>query len=42
MNMQVEIKASFDEEGTLNIDLNGDEMGVLIGKEDRPWIPFSI
>ena len=32
MNMQVEIKAAFDEEGTLNIDLNGDEMGVLIGK----------
>lgn len=35
MNMQVEIKASFDEEGTLNIDLNGDEMGVLIGKRGQ-------
>ena len=35
MNMQVEIKAAFDEEGTLNIDLNGDEMGVLIGKRGQ-------
>lgn len=35
MNMQVEIRASFDEEGTLNIDLNGDEMGVLIGKRGQ-------
>ena len=35
MSMQVEIKAAFDEEGTLNIDLNGDEMGVLIGKRGQ-------
>ena len=35
MTMQVEIKASFDEEGTLNIDLNGDDMGVLIGKRGQ-------
>ena len=30
-----DFKASFDEEGTLNIDLNGDEMGVLIGKRGQ-------
>lgn len=35
MNMEVVIKASFDEEDTLNIELDGAEMGVLIGKRGQ-------
>ena len=43
MNMQVEIKASFDEEGTLNIDLNGDEMGVLVvNKGNGPYVRVKV
>lgn len=35
MNLQVNIKSSFDEEDTLNIEIEGDEMGVLIGKRGQ-------
>lgn len=35
MNMQVKINAYFDEEETLNVELDGDEMGVLIGKRGQ-------
>ena len=36
MNLKnVEIKTSFDEEETLNIDLQGDDMGILIGKRGQ-------
>lgn len=31
----MEIKTSFDEEETLNIDLQGDDMGILIGKRGQ-------
>ncbi len=33
----------YDEENqTLDIDLKGNDMGVLIGREDRHWILCSI
>ena len=32
MDMEVEIKTSIDEEGALCIEMNGDNMGILIGK----------
>ena len=35
MNMEVQITTSFDEEDTLNVELSGDEMGVLIGKRGQ-------
>lgn len=35
MGMEVDIRASFDEEECLNIDLSGDDMGVLIGKRGQ-------
>ena len=35
MNMTVNVKASFDEEDTLNVEIEGDEMGVLIGKRGQ-------
>jgi len=35
MNMTVEVRASFDEEDTLNVEIDGDEMGVLIGKRGQ-------
>ncbi len=35
MGMQVEIHSSIDEEGALNIDMKGDNMGILIGKRGQ-------
>lgn len=35
MNMEVTVNASFDEEESLNIDLEGPEMGILIGKRGQ-------
>lgn len=35
MNMQVEIKSTFEDDETLNVELDGDEMGVLIGKRGQ-------
>ena len=35
MDMEVEITSSIDEEGSLNIDLNGKNMGILIGKRGQ-------
>lgn len=35
MNMEVQVNTSFDEEDTLNIELAGGEMGVLIGKRGQ-------
>lgn len=35
MGMEVDIRASFDEEECLNIDLSGADMGVLIGKRGQ-------
>ena len=35
MNMTVEVNASFDEEETLNVEIGGEEMGVLIGKRGQ-------
>ncbi|MDY4498321.1 MAG: RNA-binding cell elongation regulator Jag/EloR [Prevotella sp.] len=35
MGMEVTIKCSFDDEETLNIDLDGDDMGILIGKRGQ-------
>ena len=35
MDMEVEIKTSIDEEGALCIDMNGDNMGILIGKRGQ-------
>lgn len=35
MNMEVMVKASFDKEESLNIDLEGPEMGILIGKRGQ-------
>ena len=35
MDMQVEIKTSIDEEGALCIEMNGDNMGILIGKRGQ-------
>lgn len=35
MNMTVDVRASFDEEDTLNVEIDGDEMGVLIGKRGQ-------
>ena len=35
MDMEVEIKTSIDEEGTLCIEMNGDNMGILIGKRGQ-------
>lgn len=39
--MNVEIKAEFSDD-TLSVDLNGDDMGVLIGKRGQTLIPCSI
>ena len=36
MDMEVEIKTSIDEEGALCIEMNGDNMGILIGKRGQP------
>lgn len=42
MNMEVAIDIQYDEVGkTMDIELSGEEMGVLIGKRGRPWIPCS-
>ena len=35
MDMEVEIKTSIDEEGALCIEMNGDNMGILIGKRGQ-------
>ena len=35
MDMKVEIKTSIDEEGALCIEMNGDNMGILIGKRGQ-------
>ena len=35
MDMEVEIKTSIDEEGALCIEINGDNMGILIGKRGQ-------
>ncbi len=35
MDMQVTVKASFDEEETLNVEIEGEDMGVLIGKRGQ-------
>lgn len=35
MGMEVEIQSSIDEEGALNIDMKGDNMGILIGKRGQ-------
>ena len=35
MEMEVEIKTSIDEEGALCIEMNGDNMGILIGKRGQ-------
>lgn len=35
MDMEVEIKTSIDEEGALCIEMNGDHMGILIGKRGQ-------
>lgn len=35
MDMQVEIKTSFDKEDNLNIELTGGDMGILIGKRGQ-------
>ena len=43
MGMVVAVDVQYDEEDrTMNIDLAGDEMGVLIGKRGRLWIRCSI
>lgn len=35
MKLQVEVKAAFDEDENLNVDLSGPEMGILIGKRGQ-------
>ena len=35
MKLEVEVKASFDEDENLNVDLSGPEMGILIGKRGQ-------
>lgn len=35
MNMEVELVSEVDEEGALNIDMKGDNMGILIGKRGQ-------
>lgn len=35
MGMEVVIKSSIDEEGALNIEMNGENMGILIGKRGQ-------
>ena len=35
MDMEVELKTSIDEEGALCIEMNGDNMGILIGKRGQ-------
>ena len=43
MQMEVTIDMEFDkEEKVVSINLSGAEMGVLIGKGDKPWILFNI
>lgn len=43
MDMKVEIIITdSEEENVLNVELKGDDMGVLIVKEDKLWIPCSI
>lgn len=43
MSMEVKADITFDdEENSVNVDLSGDNMGVLIGREDRHLILSSI
>ena len=41
MDMEVEIKTSIDEEGALCIEMNGDNMGILIGKRGQTLDSFQ-
>lgn len=43
MELPVEIQMEYNaENGSLEVDFAGEDMGILIGNADRHWIPFSI
>lgn len=42
MELEVELKIEYTaEDGSLEVEFIGQDMGILIGKEDRHWILFS-
>lgn len=38
----MEIVSEVDSEGALSVEMKGSNMGILIGKEGRLWMRFSI